>query len=156
MRYMTLGIVAALLHSCLVGGVLFLILYQRSQSPPWDGWPIVWLFLWIVDFPASLLYWAGQSITYSLDVPWYIHTIVMPAFVTASLGGLQWYLIGRWIEKRYLTRLLDWTRCRQCGYSLVGNTSKRCPECGLPYEFLVPAHAGESITIGKTEDGRKR
>ncbi len=47
-----------------------------------------------------------------------------------SRAGLRVGLLG--VPDEQVVRLLGLYRCRACGYSLIGNTSGRCPECGTP------------------------
>lgn len=47
-----------------------------------------------------------------------------------SRAGLRVGLLG--VPDEQVIRLLGLYRCRACGYSLIGNTSGRCPECGTP------------------------
>jgi hypothetical protein len=51
--------------------------------------------------------------------------------VTTALGqiGLPVAFFG--LRDADVVRILGPNHCRQCGYSLVGNTSGRCPECGM-------------------------
>lgn len=37
--------------------------------------------------------------------------------------------------RRRVTRRRTMGRCTRCGYSLIGLTEPRCPECGTPFEF---------------------
>lgn len=48
------------------------------------------------------------------------------------LLAVTWHLISRRTWLRYDMERRDRSRCRQCGYSLTGNTSGMCPECGTP------------------------
>jgi hypothetical protein len=63
--------------------------------------------------------------------------LLMPALLAVFLGvgGL---LVGRsvaeTIEDKRTERRAAEDRCFQCGYSLTGNTSGVCPECGSPVE----------------------
>ncbi len=43
-------------------------------------------------------------------------------------AGLHVGFMG--VKDEEITRLLGPYRCRRCGYSLIGNMSGRCPECG--------------------------
>ncbi|HWE97697.1 MAG TPA: hypothetical protein VG269_27325 [Tepidisphaeraceae bacterium] len=60
-------------------------------------------------------------------VPWWL-----PAAVVGALP-IRWVF---WRRKRHLARLRAENRCVYCGYSLRGNTSGACPECGSPCEAL--------------------
>jgi hypothetical protein len=45
-------------------------------------------------------------------------------------AGLKVSLLG--VADEQVVRYLGAYRCRICGYSLIGNVSGRCPECGTP------------------------
>ncbi|MEW6252552.1 MAG: hypothetical protein AB1716_18090 [Planctomycetota bacterium] len=45
-------------------------------------------------------------------------------------AGLRVGFMG--VKDEDLLRVLDVWRCHGCGYSLVGNVSGVCPECGRP------------------------
>lgn len=45
-------------------------------------------------------------------------------------AGLRVGFMG--VKDDDLVRVLDQYRCHTCGYSLIGNTSGICPECGAP------------------------
>jgi hypothetical protein len=45
-------------------------------------------------------------------------------------AGLKVGLMG--VSDEQVKRVLSGYRCRKCGYSLIGNTSGICPECGTP------------------------
>jgi hypothetical protein len=64
--------------------------------------------------------------------------------LAAALAGLVY--AGRRSRRR---RRLRHVCCIECGYSLVGNTSGVCPECGSP----VPDRAASISPAGKTKDG---
>jgi hypothetical protein len=59
-----------------------------------------------------------------------ITLLVVNHQATAALrrAGLRVGFMG--VKDEDLTRLLDQYRCHTCGYSLIGNVSGRCPECG--------------------------
>ena len=46
------------------------------------------------------------------------------------LGIVVWYVL-KWMGFDVLIQ--DGTLCPHCGYSLIGNTTMRCPECGHPF-----------------------
>jgi len=48
---------------------------------------------------------------------------------TAWLGGV--YFSDDIVTKTEVIRVRD-DRCPKCGYSLIGNVSEICPECGMP------------------------
>lgn len=52
-------------------------------------------------------------------------------------AGLKVGFMG--VPDAQVVRVLDRFNCRQCGYSLIGNTSGRCPECGTPSPFAAMA-----------------
>jgi hypothetical protein len=59
---------------------------------------------------------------------------VHPILVVATLGYLLLGVLSvatvrNW---RRVGKPDDPSRCRQCGYSLIGLSAPRCPECGLP------------------------
>jgi hypothetical protein len=49
-----------------------------------------------------------------------------------ALGAFVWFVIGSVRASRKITKLSGKPKCRRCGYSLIGNTSGTCPECGTP------------------------
>jgi hypothetical protein len=54
-------------------------------------------------------------------------------FVVAALfvsGGIASHVMTRRMWVRYGIARTDYSHCRHCGYSLTGNTSGACPECG--------------------------
>jgi hypothetical protein len=51
-------------------------------------------------------------------------------------AGLRVGLMG--VSDEQVVRHLGTYRCRQCGYSLIGNVSGRCPECGTPVAAGTP------------------
>lgn len=55
---------------------------------------------------------------------------------TLRSAGLKVGLTG--VKDDDVERVLGPYRCRRCGYSLIGNTSGRCPECGAPAQ-PIPA-----------------
>jgi len=57
--------------------------------------------------------------------------IVMPLFQCALMTGMLLSLHSLWrIATR--DRMHEKNECRKCGYSLIGNESGTCPECGTP------------------------
>ncbi|MCC7291030.1 MAG: hypothetical protein IT449_03090 [Phycisphaerales bacterium] len=55
-------------------------------------------------------------------------------------AGLKVGFMG--VPDEQVVRVLSRFNCRQCGYSLIGNLSGRCPECGTPSPFaamIMPA-----------------
>ena len=66
--------------------------------------------------------------------------VVLRFATTKILGsaGLRVGLTG--VCDRDVLRVMDPCRCRHCGYSLVGNSSGRCPECGAPVEIYSVDH----------------
>lgn len=54
-----------------------------------------------------------------------------------TAAGLR---VGFWgVSDESVRRVLGRYVCRTCGYSLVGNTSGRCPECGAPCDGQDPS-----------------
>jgi predicted amidophosphoribosyltransferase len=55
-------------------------------------------------------------------------------------GGFAAWICGLWPDGsgcEQVERVLGLYRCRKCGYSLIGNTSGICPECGT--QVAAPA-----------------
>lgn len=55
-------------------------------------------------------------------------------------AGLKVGLMG--VRDEEVERILGPYRCRKCGYSLIGNLSGVCPECGTPGAATLPAAPG--------------
>ena len=71
-----------------------------------------------------------------------------------ALGGML--IWGAWRLVRGKPLVQDGTICERCGYSLIGNVSGRCPECGTPHarRNLTPRDEGVGpSSAGLTEDG---
>lgn len=69
--------------------------------------------------------------------PWFattltaVHrTLAVMVVLAPALSGVVYCLRAR--------RLNPYIACVQCGYSLVGNISGRCPECGTPFARTTP------------------
>jgi hypothetical protein len=62
--------------------------------------------------------------------------IVVPWWLPAGIVGLPPVGWVFWRRKRRTARLRAENGCIYCGYSLRGNTSGACPECGSPCEML--------------------
>ena len=86
--------------------------------------------IWYLSFPLGLLALvvAGGSTGEG--------SMIVGAFAILFLGATQYVGIGlyvdHWLLKRRLRYLREAAICPYCGYSLVGNVSGRCPECGEP------------------------
>lgn len=63
--------------------------------------------------------------------------MIDPYFLERELGD-RWYYKASPI-------------CRQCGYDLTGNESKRCPECGTEFTFKELAEYVEQVRIDVRE-----
>lgn len=50
----------------------------------------------------------------------------------AAVCVVAWLWVRRWNE---VVLLQDGTLCPHCGYSLIGNTTMLCPECGRDFTF---------------------
>ena len=54
--------------------------------------------------------------------------------------------------------LQDGTLCPGCGYSLIGNTSEVCPECGRPFTYAELGTTREALLSRRTlsVDGQEK
>lgn len=77
------------------------------------------LFTRVVCFALLLVPWLNIAVVIALD---------QLAIYVLRCAGLRVGVLG--VSDAQVIRQLDFHRCRVCGYSLVGNTSGRCPECG--------------------------
>ena len=64
-----------------------------------------------------------------VPVPWFVsesgwHQLVFPLWPIPLIG----FILFAWAHRRRA----DAASCKACGYSMAGNTTGRCPECGLP------------------------
>ena len=91
----------------------------------------------------------GTALVYALVFPAYIMSVI-GALITEGLYGLHggdplpWWSLG--LSYGLLAAFLAWLwpvrrrprvnspRCPKCDYSLIGNVSGRCPECGRKIE----------------------
>jgi hypothetical protein len=64
-------------------------------------------------------------------------------FLLIGAGTFLWFAIGSIRAARKLTKLSARRKCQQCGYSLVGNVSGICPECGAPVSNPMAAQNPE-------------
>ena len=110
------------------------------------GASIVWLLarvaltIVLIVYVANMLAALGKGIVVRIL---YIVLLLAPCISIVTLlvanrvairalrrAGLHVGLMG--VSDEQVVRHLGACRCRQCGYSLIGNTSGRCPECGAP------------------------
>ncbi len=63
--------------------------------------------------------------------------LLLLAYQTARNALRAAGLSGSWfgVKDEEVLRLLSRYRCHHCGYSLIGNVSGKCPECGSPTVF---------------------
>jgi len=56
--------------------------------------------------------------------------VILTLFPLAILTFAIYFDFVRWAARQYLAKTLP-ALCERCGYDLTGNTSGRCPECGV-------------------------
>lgn len=91
----------------------------------WSGW----VMLWYVAFVRSDPGWADRATS--------MGTLLSPLFVwgPSLLLGLLIAVIARSLTRNKPDSL----PCGKCGYSLVGLTSDKCPECGHTVRSTAPS-----------------
>ncbi|HPF39876.1 MAG TPA: hypothetical protein P5081_01875 [Phycisphaerae bacterium] len=95
---------------------------------PWMAFkPFVYVVLYVTLHVVPRMFAAWALITF-------LQPLVMLGFLIVVV--LVEHHLGRWAVPHIRAELRDlaWrrsTNCEDCGYSLVGNTSGRCPECGV-------------------------
>ncbi|MCG3137091.1 MAG: hypothetical protein HJJLKODD_00933 [Phycisphaerae bacterium] len=83
--------------------------------------------------PALLLFLL--QIVIEMKLAWLLVLLIAIAVIAQIPGVIAsgvWYVVYRLGPPRIIQ---DGTRCPGCGYSLVGNQSMVCPECGRAYTF---------------------
>jgi uncharacterized paraquat-inducible protein A len=94
---------------------------------------------WVCASASSFHLWSAHKFNTS---------DVLPASYAACF--FVWHLFRAWKQKRARTAAHRVARgaCHHCGYSLVGNVSGVCPECGTPVPLChrkgVPEYLGRS------------
>ena len=124
-----------------------LLLTSHVVVPAWKWWR---RGIQIVEWKRGLL--AGLSFGFGISLfPWLLFTIgaigglFPPAFAGIAIGvffiGMPPYAIafcglGMILRERFGVAVIqDGTMCPGCGYSLIGNTTMICPECGRAFTF---------------------
>jgi len=120
--------VAYFVQSCRRGswGLICIRLYATALS-------LVWFSGFLIDDPGSTLYGLWISMLAGVVI-----------FVGSVIEAMGLYRVGvLTILRKALfcgrpPPTLDEAGCRECGYLLIGLTTPRCPECGLPFDHPVP------------------
>lgn len=89
---------------------------------------LIWFGLWIVNGDA--LYGLWMSFTGCLLV---LVGTSLEAVARNPEGG--WATLWDLARCRFALHDLEGNRCVECDYLLIGLTSRRCPECGQPFEL---------------------
>lgn len=90
-----------------------------------------------LTFGELFLYHVGRPYNYD---PLWIQIIPFCAFVAASSFVCRGVATVRWrVDDRRAAQARD--RCQNCGYLLYGLATKRCPECGEPFQQTIPTAA---------------
>jgi len=84
-----------------------------------------------------------------LSFPPYVQQVASPALVFSVFGGVQWYLIVRFLTKK---KVISGPTCPECGYLLVGTTSDRCPECGEQIQMWMMNWIKSSSVLSGCKD----
>lgn len=95
----------------------------RGSFYAWEGWHFL---AWPVGEPRGPTFWRPE---FGVE-RWVIQ--LWPVIVV-SIGCWLQLLILRW---KHVNRVRSARTCDRCGYSLVGNESGVCPECGAVAERL--------------------
>lgn len=64
-------------------------------------------------------------------------TVSIVSIPYRSICALSLLIPIGWCIRLGLRRRVDPNRCRRCGYNLTGNTSGRCPECGIAIKGIT-------------------
>jgi hypothetical protein len=102
------------------------------------------LFAYAILCAAGLAFWSELTklllYGYKFHAPLLCRDGVTLAFVVPSqlvplslVGSLVAWLVCRLVKGRVVIQ--DGTLCPKCGYSLAGNISRICPECGREYTY---------------------
>jgi hypothetical protein len=98
--------------------------YYHNLSGSWHSHEWVWGRFGIVVYPDLI---AG---TQQLSTPYpMVLSLYLPYWLIILLFAV---LPSAWTLNRLRTRKNDLNLCGTCSYSLTGNTSGICPECGTP------------------------
>jgi hypothetical protein len=62
-----------------------------------------------------------------------LYVVPYQLVLLSLVGSIAAWPAYRWIKGRVVMQ--DGTLCPKCGYSLVGNVSRICPECGREYTY---------------------
>ncbi len=87
-------------------------------SVSWNHWPleiVIRPWTWVPQFERSKSWGKKGAHETDVTVP-----LFLPFMIVASLTGIVW-----WPDRR-----IPPGHCQKCGYSLTGNVSGVCPECG--------------------------
>jgi hypothetical protein len=104
------GIALATAHLALIAYVVWLIHYANETD-----WPMYWLLPLYVDFPASLIWFGIDHLTYKFWLPkpgterphaLDVHNFIIP-FVCLGVGGTAWWF--------YLPQGIMWVWYRIAG-----------------------------------------
>ncbi|MCB9867337.1 MAG: hypothetical protein H6816_11980 [Phycisphaerales bacterium] len=85
--------------------------------------------------------------------------VIVAGFTVSAVGGafcLLWWLAQGWhrLVRGRVVCLQDGTLCPNCAYSLIGNESMVCPECGRGFTFDDLATTAEDFR-GRTRAARE-
>ena len=106
--------------------------------------------VWFLSMPLGFL---GLAVAGELSEANMYRALIYPIF----LGAVQWVILGLlvdlWLAKRRRLHChsILWATCPHCGYSLIGNVSGRCSECGALIRGARGAH--DIATIGNRPAG---
>jgi hypothetical protein len=81
------------------------------------------------DYVSGYSLWRASP---TLEIGW---SLLLPLLLTVFLGvggGIVGRSVAATIEDRRTEKRAAEGRCFRCGFSLTGNTSGVCPECGTP------------------------
>lgn len=80
----------------------------------------------------------GLGYAASADAFGYRRVIVVPFWAIAPVVGLAPLCVAFLLRRWRAARRRGQNRCACCGYSLTGNVSGTCPECGATAPELTP------------------
>lgn len=98
---------------------------KRSPAPNARNWPLVLVPVLIGAWVAAVSFQDTRAVFAFLPQWFRVVTICAPLVMGCMAAGLMWS--NFWCFQTLTIQ----GACHNCGYSLRGNTSKRCPECGL-------------------------
>lgn len=136
----------------------------------WCAW-MLWPWIPLAMLAQRLHHWAlpiGYGMVAAF-IDWLTSVWVIPwpdedgYAVTSPLGQMVWFAVLGvvvWAAARWLFLLFfvvqDGTRCPGCGYSLIGNVTGVCPECGRAFSFAELGTTEEKLrALGQAGDRAK-